>query len=132
MTACSFAACSKPSKRSVDGWDFCWGHYCAHMAEFHPKPVGRPKLKGIAGPRDQQKAQEILRDLASADWTVNDLTGRRQYRELIKIRHLAMYLIRQETSLSLMEIGDIFCRDHTTVLAAIQNVRARLAQGTAA
>lgn len=43
-------------------------------------------------------------------------------KELVKARWIAMYLIRQETNMKLEAIGELFNRDHTTVIHALQSV----------
>lgn len=53
-----------------------------------------------------------------------DLMKQCRQRELVFSRHLAMYLIRKFTNLSVIKIGKLFNRDHTSVLHAqkmIQN-----------
>jgi chromosomal replication initiator protein len=50
------------------------------------------------------------------------LLGRSRTRPLVMARHLAMYLCRELTDLSLVEIGRAFGRDHTTVMYAIDKV----------
>ena len=51
------------------------------------------------------------------------LCGKRRTRTIALPRQVAMYLMRQLTDLSLVEIGRLFCgRDHTTVLYACEKV----------
>ena len=45
---------------------------------------------------------------------------------LVRARNLAMYLIRQKTNLSLLSIGKLFKRDHTTVIHAMRYVNNEL------
>lgn len=48
---------------------------------------------------------------------VSDLTSQRRHRNIVKARHIAIYLCRQMTALSLPEIGRHFGnRNHTTIL----------------
>jgi len=52
-----------------------------------------------------------------------DLMSKSRSRPLTQARHIAMYLTRENTGLSLMKIGEVFGgRDHTTVLHAIHKV----------
>jgi chromosomal replication initiator protein len=51
-----------------------------------------------------------------------DLVSKSRSRPLTTARHVAMYLLRELTQLSLIKIGDLFERDHTTVLHGIQKV----------
>jgi len=62
--------------------------------------------------------------------TTNDLVSKSRSRPLTHARHIAMYLMRECTGLSLVKIGEIFGgRDHTTALHGInkveQDMRAR-------
>jgi chromosomal replication initiator protein len=56
-----------------------------------------------------------------------DLLSAKRTSRISHARQLAMYLARQETSLSLAQIAREFNRDHTTVLHAIRTVSGRLA-----
>ena len=59
------------------------------------------------------------------------LCGQRRTRTVSLPRHVAMYLLRQLTDLSLIEIGRIFSgRDHTTVLYACEKVSERISMDT--
>jgi len=52
-----------------------------------------------------------------------DLMSKSRSRPLTQARHIAMYLTREWTGLSLLKIGEIFGgRDHTTVLHAIHKI----------
>jgi chromosomal replication initiator protein len=52
----------------------------------------------------------------------DDLVSKSRSRPLTTARHVAMYLLRELTGLSLMKIGDHFARDHTTVLHGIKKI----------
>jgi chromosomal replication initiator protein len=98
-------------------------------------------------PVDQKLAEIVLRDLipdggseisASAimqataeyfDVTLDDLCGTSRSRVLTTARHIAMYLCRELTDLSLPKIGQLFGnRDHTTVLHAQRKVTTLMAE----
>jgi chromosomal replication initiator protein len=49
-----------------------------------------------------------------------DLVGKSRSRPLTTARHVAMYLTRECTGLSLIKIGELFDRDHTTVMHGIR------------
>jgi chromosomal replication initiator protein len=51
-----------------------------------------------------------------------DLGSKSRSRPLTTARHIAMYLLRELTQLSLIKIGELFDRDHTTVMHGIQKV----------
>lgn len=133
MSSCQYATCRKTAVRTDDGWHFCRGHYLEHRAEFHPapKPVEVTPAPPRASDADWDRAHQIINDLADT-WTVQAITGPNRNRELCTVRHHAMWLIREETALSLPQIGRLFNRDHTTILSALRRATARLAAGEGA
>ncbi|MFL5767443.1 MAG: chromosomal replication initiator protein DnaA [Actinomycetota bacterium] len=52
-----------------------------------------------------------------------DLVSKNRSRPLTTARHIAMYLLRETTSLSLIKIGEIFDRDHSTAMHGINKVQ---------
>ncbi|MGH2723587.1 MAG: chromosomal replication initiator protein DnaA [Actinomycetota bacterium] len=57
-----------------------------------------------------------------------DLMSKSRSRPLTTARHVAMYLLRELTDLSLIKIGDLFDRDHTTALHGIHKVEKQMPQ----
>ncbi|MFO0934097.1 MAG: chromosomal replication initiator protein DnaA [Planctomycetota bacterium] len=58
---------------------------------------------------------------------VADLRSQKRTKSVSLPRQIAMYLAREETGMSLVEIGDFFAgRDHTTVLYAVERVAERV------
>jgi chromosomal replication initiator protein len=55
-----------------------------------------------------------------------DIIGTSQSRDATLPRQIAMYLLRRELKLPYMKIGDIFHRDHSTVMSAINQVKKSL------
>ena len=56
-----------------------------------------------------------------------ELRSAQRNRRIAQPRHIAMYLLREETDASLPQIGaELGGRDHTTVLYGYERVRARL------
>ena len=55
-----------------------------------------------------------------------ELIGTVRKKEISFARHVAIYLIRNITEMSLPNIGKIFGRDHTTILASIKFVEKKL------
>jgi len=78
----------------------------------------------IAPEPDQMTPERIIAMAAERfGVAVEALTGKRRTRKLTVPRQVAMYLMRQLTDLSLVEIGRYFGgRDHTTVLHACSRV----------
>lgn len=61
--------------------------------------------------------------------TIDDLTSTDRSRSIVVARHIAMYLCREMTELSLPKIGEIFGgRDHSTVLTAYRKIDKQMAQ----
>jgi chromosomal replication initiator protein len=59
--------------------------------------------------------------------STSDLVSKSRSRPLTQARHIAMYLVRECTGLSLVKIGEIFGgRDHTTVLHGINKVEGEM------
>lgn len=54
---------------------------------------------------------------------MDDILSKSQARECALPRQIAMHLCRQELNLPFMKIGDIFTRDHSTVMASIKQVQ---------
>lgn len=61
------------------------------------------------------------------DTTIADLCGRKRRREVVLPRQVAMFLLRNEVGLNLVEIGEILGgRDHSTVIHGIDKISQRL------
>jgi chromosomal replication initiator protein len=64
--------------------------------------------------------------------TPADLRGRSRSKEIVGPRQVAMYLLREETTASLLEIGqELGGRDHTTVMHGIDKIDQQLQTDTA-
>lgn len=57
------------------------------------------------------------------------ILGRSQSREYVVPRQVAMYLCRLKLSLPYVRIGDIFSRDHSTVISSIRAVTQKVEEG---
>ena len=78
-------------------------------------------------------AERILEDIAKRyDMTPEDIKGKKRTKEIASVRHIAIYVIREVTELSLSSIGKLFGdRDHTTILSSIENIEAKKAEESA-
>ncbi|MBP5209777.1 MAG: chromosomal replication initiator protein DnaA [Clostridia bacterium] len=54
---------------------------------------------------------------------VEDIKGNKRNKSIAQARHVAVYIIRRETSLPVTAIGDILNRDHATVLASVNKIK---------
>lgn len=69
----------------------------------------------------------VARVAAEFGVTVSEIMSRRRTEKFIVPRHVAMYLLRQVTDMSLAQIGEMIGhRDHGTVLHAIKAVESRM------
>jgi hypothetical protein len=84
--------------------------------------------EAISATRSMRTVQVIQQEVADYyGLAPADLKGPRRTREIVLPRHVAMYLVREETPASLPVIGDAFGeRDHTTVLHAVRKIAAQL------
>ncbi|AAF39363.1 Chromosomal replication initiator protein DnaA 1 [Chlamydia muridarum str. Nigg] len=55
-----------------------------------------------------------------------NILGRSQSREYVLPRQVAMFLCRQKLSLSYVKIGEVFSRDHSTVISSIRAISQKL------
>lgn len=53
---------------------------------------------------------------------VDDIMGKAQSRECVTPRQIAMYLCRSQLKLPYMRIGELFQRDHSTVMSSVRQV----------
>lgn len=65
--------------------------------------------------------QQIVADKYSVK--LSDLKGKSRKKEIVKPRHIAMYLARDILDDSLVTISNAFSRDHTTVMHGIDKVK---------
>ena len=59
---------------------------------------------------------------------LDELLGKSQARECVSCRQLAMYLCREHLKMPYMRIGDLFQRDHSTVISAIRQAEKQLSK----
>ncbi|MCC6944340.1 MAG: chromosomal replication initiator protein DnaA [Thermomicrobiales bacterium] len=78
--------------------------------------------------RDDLTPDEIIRAVASYFGVAAEaMGGRSRSREIVVPRQIAMYMIREETSASLADIGRALGgRDHTTVMHGIEKIESQL------
>lgn len=103
----------------------------------------RSHLNGSSGPfLSAKSAQNCLKDLiqeeekaaltpgkiirAVAEYygiRMDDILSKSQARESALPRQIAMHLCRQHLNLPFMKLGDIFARDHSTVMASVKQIQ---------
>lgn len=68
-------------------------------------------------------ARRIIKEVAATyNVNVSDILGDSRKQPLVMPRQIAMYLAHDITGLSLVEIGKVFNRDHTTVIYAREKI----------
>ena len=58
--------------------------------------------------------------------SVEDIKSKKKTDSIANARHMAVYIIRKLTNLSLKETGKIFGRDHSTALASVQKIEVNI------
>lgn len=53
---------------------------------------------------------------------VEDIKGQKRNAGIAMARHMCIYLVRQNTNLSLEDIGERFARDHSTIISSIRRI----------
>ena len=89
-------------------------------------------LRDIAVVRDPKRITPDLIIDAVADYYgigTNLLRGSSRKKEIAMARHVAVYLTREMTGLSLPRIGDAFSRDHSTIINSCEKVAKMVSEG---
>jgi len=55
-----------------------------------------------------------------------EIKGKKRSKDVAMARHVAVYIIRKATDMSLKSIGKIFDRDHTTMMSSLDVVEAEM------
>lgn len=72
-------------------------------------------------------AEKILKNVAEQfGIKPEDILGKAQNRETVLSRQIAMYLCRKELKLPFVKIGDIFSKDHSTVMSSVKIIQKAL------
>ncbi len=56
-------------------------------------------------------------------YTIKELISRKRQKTLVESRHVAMYMCRRYIGMSYNEIGDIFNRDHSTIVYVLHKFK---------
>jgi chromosomal replication initiator protein len=87
-------------------------------------PLAERALEDLLPDSDQEISSELIIDETAAYFALEreDLVSKSRSRPLTTARHIAMYLLRELTGLSLIKIGELFDRDHSTALHGIKRI----------
>jgi hypothetical protein len=125
---------------TVDGHEFSWGA-CLKCSGVDPRDRVRPPsydlsladaqaiLKETSGldPSPHLRAGLIVKAVATHfGVTPASLKEHRRSRSHTRPRHIAMFLVYRDTELSYPEVGRMFSRDHSTVIAAVRKITTQL------
>ncbi len=73
-------------------------------------------------------AEQIIENISKRyNVSVDDIKGKKRTTEIALARHIAVYVIRNVTNLSLQNTAKIFGRDHTTILSSIDVIKNKMA-----
>ena len=104
---------------------------------FHASYLRRPLQRRsqdrgeMQGPPEwNATAEEIFQALFDVTGMVKrELTGPQRFKSYVRARYVAMFLLQRHRRLSTTKIGQIFNRDHSTVVHGTHRVWSELGQG---
>ena len=105
------------------------GSYLQRLAKTAEQPPIWESLKDVLQKHQLEKTtpQAVIEQVAAHFGILStDILGRSQNREFTRPRRLAMYLCRFELRLPFVKIGEIFSRDHSTVMSNCKNIEQSL------
>ncbi len=74
-------------------------------------------------------AEQVIENISKRyGVSVEDIKGKKRTQEIAMARHIAIYVIRRVTNISLQNTAKIFGRDHTTILSSIDVINKRIAE----
>ena len=92
-------------------------------------------LKDIAVVRDPKRiTPDVIIDCVAEYYGLSaaQVRGDSRKKEIAQARHMAVYLTREMTGLSLPRIGDAFGRDHSTIINSCDKITKQLASSAEA
>jgi chromosomal replication initiator protein len=102
------------------------------IKRFNPKPgtmmateILMPTLEELIEKNERvslspQKVLSLVAD--SFGIKTEDILSKSQSREIVLPRQLSMYLLRKELKMPYIKIGNVFSRDHSTVMSSIKQI----------
>jgi chromosomal replication initiator protein len=99
---------------------------------IHYERIRRASRKQLRLLRRSVPYEEILRCINRVAYLYHvrsvQLLGPSRKLPMIFARHVAIYLIRQRTTMSLAQIGKVFGRDHSTIAGLLRRFRTMLSE----
>ncbi|MDO4723638.1 MAG: chromosomal replication initiator protein DnaA [Comamonadaceae bacterium] len=111
-------------------------HKVLAYARFSGKEISiavvREALRDLLSIQNRQISVENIQKTVADFYKIKvaDMLSKKRPASIAKPRQIAMYLAKELTQKSLPEIGEMFGRDHTTVLHAVNKVRLERQQHT--
>jgi chromosomal replication initiator protein len=91
------------------------------------KGFGSTNLVNIDLKSNVQTYQSVIETVASAFGVLGiDLTGNKREKSVSNARQVAMYIFRHEMDYSFAAIGNIFDKNHSTVMYAVEKISSRI------
>jgi len=101
---------------------------CSHVTikyAFRKVEAIAPDLRGVFGPKPMDAARGIIaEEAARGGYSVDEILSQKQTKRLRSVRQYAMWRAHKETKCSLVDLGEAFDRDHSSVLHTIRRVEA--------
>ena len=77
-------------------------------------------------------AEQIIENISKRyNIAIEDIKGKKRTTEIALARHIAIYVVRNVTNLSLQNTAKIFGRDHTTILSSIDVIKSKMSSDSA-
>lgn len=73
-------------------------------------------------PNDAMVEKILIHTSKKYGVTVDDLKSKKRTDSIASVRHIAIYVIRKLTDLSLKDIGKVFGRDYSTIISSINKI----------
>ncbi len=89
------------------------------------KPLAKEALQDIFSSQNRKITPKLVKDCVAKYFNlkISDLESKKRSQNITFPRHIAMYICREMTDLSLPKLGETFGgRDHTTVLHAVEKI----------
>tara|TARA_A100001015_G_scaffold282527_1_gene346890 strand:- start:610 stop:1998 length:1389 start_codon:yes stop_codon:yes gene_type:complete len=83
----------------------------------------------VVNSKKRQSPEDMMKMIARFyKISLAELKSKSRKKEIVNIRDMAIFLMKDLTQLSLMEIGDLFSRDHATILYSVNKVKKIIAK----
>ena len=98
-----------------------------NLSKEEAMAIAREALKIEEYTENKLSSDEIIRRVCEYyNLSLHDMTSKSRQGSIVLPRQVAMYLCRELTNESLVAIGRSFARDHTTIMHAVDKIRARM------